>query len=39
MDKTMYYIKFRSSACIILNCGISVSFLPVPEYLHAQLIQ
>jgi len=23
----------------LLNCGISVSFLPVPEYLHAQLIQ
>ena len=23
----------------VLNCGISVSFSPVPEYLHAQLIQ
>jgi len=30
-----------SGQCIswLLNCGISVSFSPVPEYLHAQLIQ
>ena len=23
----------------LLNCGVSVSFSPVPEYLHAQLVQ
>jgi len=31
-----------SGQCVsrgLLNCGISVSFLRVPEYLHAQLIQ
>ena len=34
-----------SSVCLdnvsrgLLNCGIWVSFSPVPEYLHAQLIQ
>jgi len=38
VDVTLLSVCLDNVSRRLLNCGISVSFSPVPEYLHAQLI-